>query len=358
MIFRQLLDPETSTWTYLIGDPITREAVLVDPVRELVERDVTLVRELGLRLTHVLETHVHADHVTSGGLVARRVGAKTVLSRASGADADVHVEHGDAIRFGGLALEVRATPGHTAGCVTYVAADLSFALTGDAVLVRGCGRTDFQGGDARTLYRAVQDQIFSLPDDTLLYPAHDYRGRTVTTVREEKRWNPRLSKSEDEFVAIMGALGLPRPARMDVAVPANLGRGLLSEEERRAATPTGPWAPIARSATGAPRVTCEWLGQHHGEVHLVDVRQPEELVALAPLPSCELVPLDVLEAEAGAWAREAPLVLVCRSGGRSDRAAQILEAQGFERVASLAGGLVRWHALGLPVIQRGDTTQG
>jgi len=358
MIFRQLLDPETSTWTYLVGDPITREAALIDPVRELVERDTTLVRELGLRLVWVLETHVHADHVTSGGLVARRTGARTALSRASGAEADVHLEHGDAVRFGGLALEVRATPGHTAGCVTFVASDLSFALTGDAVLIRGCGRTDFQGGSARTLYRAVQDQVFSLPDDTRLYPAHDYRGRTVTTVREEKRWNPRLSKSEDEFVAIMTALALPRPARMDVAVPANLRRGLADEDERASTFDTGPWAPVVRSATGAPRVTCEWLAAHRGDLRLVDVRQPEEPATLAPIPSSELVPLDELEAEAGAWAHEAPLVLVCRSGGRSDRAAQVLEALGFARVASLAGGLVRWHELGLPVVDRGDALQG
>jgi len=357
MIFRQLLDPETSTWTYLIGCPSTRQAVIVDPVRELVERDVQLARELGLHLVYALETHVHADHVTAGGLLARRLGLKTVLSRASGAAADVQVVHGDAVRFGSLALEVRATPGHTAGCVTYVAADLSFALTGDAVLIRGCGRTDFQSGDARTLYRSVRDQVFSLPDDTRLYPGHDYRGRTVTTVREERRFNPRLSKSEDEHVAIMAALNLPRPARMDVAVPANLTRGLRPDEEI-AAEPGAPWAPVTRSATGAPRVDGAWLAAHVGQVRVIDVRQPEELKELAPMPASELVPLDALEAEASMWDGAAPLVLVCRSGGRSDRAAQLLEGAGFERVASLAGGLIAWHADGRPIVRPDEARQG
>src|SRR5687768_14270695 len=210
MIFRQLLDPESSTWTYLLGDPATREAVLVDPVREQADRDVGLLQELGLRLVWTLETHVHADHVTAGWMLSRRLGSRTVVGKRGGAEADRLVDHGEAVRFGHQVLEVRATPGHTSGDVVYVAGDLSRAFTGDTLLVRGCGRTDFQQGDARSLYRSVHDQVFSLPDDTLLYPGHDYKGRTVTTVREERLYNRRLGggKTEDEFVAIMAGLNL------------------------------------------------------------------------------------------------------------------------------------------------------
>jgi glyoxylase-like metal-dependent hydrolase (beta-lactamase superfamily II) len=224
MIFRQLFDRETCTYTYLLADPDRRKAVLVDPVRELVDRDLALVAELDLDLEVVLETHVHADHVTGAWEIRSRVGARRGISRASGAEADLLLDPGDAVAFGRHRLDVRATPGHTAGCVTYVTAEKDRAFTGDALLIRGCGRTDFQEGDAPTLYRSIHREVFTLPDDCALYPAHDYQGRTVTTVAEEKRFNPRLGgdRTEAEFVAIMAGLHLAKPARIDVAVPANL----------------------------------------------------------------------------------------------------------------------------------------
>ena len=230
MLFRQLFDQDTWTYSYLLADEETRQAVLIDPVLEQHDRDVALVRELGLTLVYTLETHVHADHVTGSGALREALGSKAVVSRHGGAAcADVHVDDGDTIQFGKHTIEVRATPGHTPGCVTYVVrdGDRTMAFTGDALFVRGCGRTDFQGGDARALYRSVHEKIFTLPDDTLVYPGHDYKGHTVTTVGEEKRLNPRLRLGIDEatFVAIMDNLGLPRPRRMDVAVPANLACG-------------------------------------------------------------------------------------------------------------------------------------
>src|SRR5690606_18842226 len=180
MIFRQLFDRDTSTYTYLLADPETREAVIIDPVLEQVDRDLRLIEDLGLTLRFALDTHVHADHVTALGTLRDRTGCTTVMAAAAGAGcADRLVEPGDQIRFGDEGLEVRATPGHTAGCLTYVMADRSMAFTGDALLIRGCGRTDFQGGDAHRLYRSVHQQILSLPPDTLLYPGHDYHGRTV-----------------------------------------------------------------------------------------------------------------------------------------------------------------------------------
>jgi sulfur dioxygenase len=234
MLFQQLFDPATSTYTYLLADADTREAVLIDPVREQVERDLAALDAAGLRLVHVLETHVHADHVTGAGLLRARTGARTVVSRRGGAPcADILVDDGDVIRFGAHALEVRATPGHTDGCVTYVTADHRMAFTGDALLIRGCGRTDFQQGDARTLYRSVHQQIFSLPDDCAVYPAHDYQGRTRTTVAEEKAENPRLGagRTEDEFAEIMAHLDLAQPRQIHVAVPANSRCGRIEAEE-------------------------------------------------------------------------------------------------------------------------------
>lgn len=231
MIFRQLIDPESSAFSYLLGDERTRDAVLIDPVLEQLERDCTLLAELGLRLHCALETHVHADHVTASGRLRKRLGAKIGAgARAGVRNADWALSDGVVLRVGELRLEVRETPGHTAGCVSYVSLDAAIAFTGDALLVRGCGRTDLQGGDPEALFRSVRERIFSLPDATLLYPAHDYHGRTVTSVAEEKRFNPRLrlGASLESFRAAMQRLQLPDPKRMGVAVPANLESGLAA----------------------------------------------------------------------------------------------------------------------------------
>lgn len=229
MIFRQLFDPETSTYTYLLADEDTREAVLIDTVREQFDRDVTILRELDLKPTYTLETHVHADHVTASGRFRHEFGSKVGVSAAGHvSNADLGLGHGDRIPIGSQTLEARATPGHTDGCLTYVCHEQGIAFTGDALLIRGCGRTDFQEGDAKTLYKSVHDQILSLPEDTLLYPGHDYKGRMLTTVAEEKQFNARLGsgKSEKQFEAIMNGLDLAYPKRIDEAVPANLESGL------------------------------------------------------------------------------------------------------------------------------------
>ena len=246
LIFRQLFDPETSSYTYLLADEQSRETVLIDPVLEQVERDSTLLRELELRLLYTLETHVHADHVTGSGRLREACGSRVAVAADAGVkNADLELADGDRLRFGSCELEARLTPGHTAGCTTYVCAAAGMAFTGDALLIRGCGRTDFQEGDSGTLYRSVREQIFSLPSDTLLYPSHDYKGRTVTTVAEEQSFNPRLGleRSEAEFVAIMEGLQLAYPKRMDVAVPANLESGLILP---KADTPP-PGAPSVAS---------------------------------------------------------------------------------------------------------------
>ncbi len=349
-IFRQLFEPESSTYTYLLADGETKEAVLIDPVKETVDRDLKLVEELGLTLTHVLDTHVHADHVTGSGEIRRRTGAKTVVSARAGADcADVRVDDGDAVRFGKHALEVRATPGHTDGCVTYVLDDSTMAFTGDALLIRGCGRTDFQQGDARKLFRSVTEKIFTLPDDAKLYPGHDYKGRTVTTVAEERAFNPRLAgKTEDEFVRIMSELKLAPPKKIAVAVPSNRRCGLDDDDVLPAGAAPAPWAPVERTATGVPEVTPAWVAQNLKAFRLVDVRELHELTgALEKIGAAESAPLAHVAEASQAWRKDEPLVIVCRSGGRSGRAALELEALGFHKVASMRGGMLAWTESGL-----------
>jgi len=343
MMFRQLFDRETCTYTYLLADEQTREAVLIDPVREHVERDQGLLAELGLKLVYTLETHIHADHVTASALHRASLGSRSVVSARGGAScADVQAADGDEVRFGAHALEVRTTPGHTDGCVTYVSHDAGMAFTGDTLMIRGCGRTDFQQGSPESLYRSVHEKIFSLPDATLLYPGHDYKGRTVTTVREEKAHNPRLGggKTVEEFAEIMGNLNLAYPKKIDVAVPANLQCGLLPAS----APAVGGWAPVARTGAGVPEVTVGWVGENLGAFRLVDVRSLEEYEGpLGHVQGSELAPLETVAQASGAWDKDAPLVVLCRSGGRSGRAATALEALGFTRVASMAGGMLVWN---------------
>ncbi|KAJ6753930.1 PERSULFIDE DIOXYGENASE ETHE1 [Salix purpurea] len=235
LIFRQLFEKESSTYTYLLADVShpDKPALLIDPVDKTVDRDLSLVKELGLKLIYALNTHVHADHVTGTGLIkTKSPGVKSIISKASGSKADLLVEPGDKVSFGDLFLEVRATPGHTLGCITYVTGDgpdqpqPRMAFTGDALLIRGCGRTDFQGGSSLQLYKSVHSQIFTLPKDTLIYPAHDYKGFSVSTVEEEMLYNPRLTKNQETFKGIMENLNLAYPKMMDIAVPANMVCGL------------------------------------------------------------------------------------------------------------------------------------
>jgi sulfur dioxygenase len=230
MIFRQLFEPISSTYTYLIACDETREAVLIDPVLETVDRDLALVNELGLTLKYTVETHIHADHVTGTARLRQATGSKAAVPEKSGANhVDLPLREGQPIRFGELALEPLYTPGHTDDHHAYLlrGAGAWRVFTGDALMIDGCGRTDFQGGDAATLYGSVYGKIFSLPDETLVYPGHDYQQRFVSSVGQERTRNPRLGggKTVDEFVAIMAGLNLPRPKKIDVAVPANRACG-------------------------------------------------------------------------------------------------------------------------------------
>ncbi len=350
-VFRQLFDAQSSTYTYLLGDTTSGEALLVDPVFEHARRDLALVRELGLRLVATLDTHVHADHVTGAWLLKQRSGSAIGIARAAkAANADRLLAHGERVAFGRRHLEVRATPGHTDGCLTYVLDDQSLAFTGDSLLIRGCGRTDFQQGSASQLYRSVKGQILSLPQTCLLYPAHDYRGISVTSVAEEQRYNPRLGGdvNEADFTGYMNALGLPHPKLIDVALPANLRCG---EPQGGAVPPAEPaWAPLAYTFSGVWEITPATLEESAARVQIIDVRATEEFTdALGHIRGATLLPLSALAAGAAQLDRTRPVVTVCRSGARSAQAAVLLHNAGFADVANLAGGMLRWRAEGLPV---------
>jgi sulfur dioxygenase len=224
MLLRQLFDPETSTYTYLLADEASGDAALVDPVREHMDRDLRLLRQLGLTLRWVLETHVHADHVTSAGPLSDATGAQTVVGERGAACGHVRVKHGDVLPLGSISIEVLETPGHTDDSLSFRAE--GHVLTGDCLLVRGTGRADFQNGDAGALYDSITSVLFALPDRTNVWPGHDYRGQTCSTIGEEKAHNPRVAgRSRDEFIALMNELHLPPPVRIQEAVPANRACG-------------------------------------------------------------------------------------------------------------------------------------
>jgi rhodanese-related sulfurtransferase len=244
-------------------------------------------------------------------------------------------------------LEVRSTPGHTDGCVSFVLDDNSRAFTGDALLVRGCGRCDFQQGNAHTLYRSITEQLLSLPDSCLLYPGHDYTGRTVTSVAEEKAFNARLGGDADErdFVGYMENLKLPHPHKIAEALPGNMRSG-----KPREVAPVDAWAPLSRSFAGLPELTADWVADHNRKLTLVDVRSEEEFNGPdGRIPGSLLVPLPELDNRANEIPTDLPVVVVCHSGSRSALATQQLIKAGVVQVANLRGGISGWSAAGYPL---------
>ena len=349
MLFRQLFDHVSSTYSYLLADEQTREAVLIDPVFEQHARDAALIRELELKLLYVLDTHCHADHVTGAWLMKVALGCKIGLSsECAAANVDLPLAHGDVVRFGARALEVRATPGHTAGCRSFVTADHAMVFTGDALLVRGAGRTDFQDGDARRLFHSIREQLFTLPDECLVYPGHDYDGRTSSTIGEERQHNPRIGGGarEEDFVGYMRNLALPHPKQLAVALPANLRAGRPDESH----SPSGPpWGPVVTTYAGLSEIAPDWVASHRDEVHVLDVRNAAEFEGeLGHIEGAQLIPLDELRPRLTELASDKPIVVVCQTGRRSGMGTVILKSAGLLKTANLAGGMVRWRDLGLP----------
>ena len=348
LLFRQLFDADTGTFTYLLADVATRQGVLIDPVFEQHPRDLSLISELAIDLVASLDTHAHADHVTGSWLMYAATGCAIGLAATIGAEnVSLPLRHGDRVSFGQRWLEVRSTPGHTDGCLTFVLDDQSLAFSGDALLVRGCGRCDFQQGNAHTLWNSITGQIWTLPDSCLIFPGHDYTGRNVTSVAEEKAFNARLggNATERDFVGYMDNMKLPHPHRIAEALPANLRSG----KPRNPETPPA-WAPIRHSYAGLPELRPTWLVAHQGDVTLLDVRSTEEFGGPdGHVRGSLLIPLPELEARLGEIPTGQPVVVLCHSGSRSALATQQLIKAGLRQVANLHGGLRAWTAEGLPV---------
>ncbi len=281
----------------------------------------------------------------------KRTGSKIALSAVSGAEGfDRGLADGDKIEFGGRYLTVRATPGHTEGCITFVLDNEKMVFTGDCLLIRGCGRTDFQGGDAGQMYQSIRTQIFTLPDDCLIYPGHDYKGLTASSVAEERSFNPRLGGqlSQSDFVGYMDNLGLPHPKKIDIAVPANLKCGAPEDDALPSDEPD--WADLNYTFAGFWEVQPQWLAEHSGAAQILDVREADECGGpLGCIASAIQIPLGELEKRAGELDPGRPVVTVCRAGGRSAQATVILRKAGFDDIASLAGGMLRWRAQHQPV---------
>jgi sulfur dioxygenase len=349
LLFRQLFDVDTGTYTYLLVDVPSGEGLLIDSVFERHARDLSLIQELDIDLVACLDTHVHADHVTGSWLMHEATGCAIGLSAAGRAEnVNRPLQHGDRVSFGSRHVEVRSTPGHTDGCLTFVLDDQSMAFTGDALLVRGCGRCDFQQGNAHTLWASITGQIFSLPDSCLLYPGHDYTGRTVTSVAEEKALNARLggAATERDFVGHMDNMRLPHPHKIAEALPGNMRSGKPHQ-----ATPAAPgWAPLQYSYAGMPELPAAWVAEHREQLTILDVRSSEEFEGPdGRVAGSLLIPLPELESRASSIPSDRPVVVVCHSGSRSALATQQLLKAGHGQVANLRGGLSRWSDEGYPL---------
>ena len=344
MIFRQLFDSVSGTYTYLIASRRGGEALIVDPVLEKVDRYIQLVGELDLKLVKAVDTHLHADHLTGLGALRDRTHCVTVMGERSKVDVvSMRVSDGDKVMIEGLSLDVMYTPGHTDDSYSYLMGDRVF--TGDTLLIRGTGRTDFQNGSARAQYDSIFNRLLKLPEETMVFPAHDYKGDTVSTIGEEKRYNPRLQvRSVDEYVELMGNLNLPNPKMMDVAVPANMHVGLHQDDLARQG--------LALSA----REGIESLGRP--DILLVDLRENSERAKHGTLPGAlhapyptigeSLLPGGMLREVAAATGRR--IVFFCAFGERSAMAVAAAKDAGLTNTAHIAGGIDAWKKAGGPVL--------
>ncbi len=338
VVVRQLFDRDSCTYTYLLVDPESRRGVIIDPVREQVERDLALVKELGVELLYVLETHVHADHVTSAGMIRQTTGAQIVYSEAAEVKAiDVVTHDGENLAFGTYRIQTIATPGHTDGCVSYYVDGMVF--TGDALLIHGCGRTDFQQGSSEVLYDSITKKLFTLPPETLLYPGHDYNGRTRSTIGEEVRWNPRVGqgRSKVEFIRIMNDLNLDLPKKIHEAVPANMECGISFDPQR-----------YIREDFSMHDLYQRWQALEDDEL-IVDNRSRGEY-ASGHVPGSKNIPFGSEEQYAEKLRHYKRVFLYCRSGRRAQTALTNLSIMGLHHLVCVShSGMPDWVNAGYPV---------
>ncbi len=343
MIFRQLFDAASSTYTYLLAGRRGGEALIIDPVIEKVDRYVQLLHELDLRLVKAIDTHLHADHITGLGALRDRTHCITVMGEKSRVDVvSMRIADGDRLQIEGVELEALYTPGHTDDSYCFRMEDRVFS--GDTLLIRGTGRTDFQNGDARAQYESIFGRLLQLPDETLVYPAHDYKGDTVSTIGEERRCNPRLQvRSADEYIELMHNLKLANPKMMDVAVPANMKVGLHQEEIARKG-----WACTAEDGIAMARAP---------DMVLIDLREQAERERHGAIPGSLHVPYPLLQESLGpggmlhalAIATGRRLLFYCAFGERSAMAVQSAQDAGLAAACHLQGGLAAWKAAGGPL---------
>jgi sulfur dioxygenase len=343
MLFRQLFDQTSGTYSYLLASRRGGEALIIDPVLEKVDRYLQLVRELDLKLVKAVDTHMHADHITGLGALRDKTHCITVMGEQTKADVvSIRLADGDKLTIEGLALDVLYTPGHTDDSYSFVMPDRVF--TGDTLLIRGTGRTDFQNGDARSQYESIFGRLLKLPDATLVYPAHDYKGDTVSTIGEERTYNPRLQvKSVDEYVALMAGLKLSNPKMMDVAIPANMKVGLHQEEVARRG-----WAITAEQGPG-------FVGKP--EIALIDLREKSERERHGLIPGSLHVPYPALQESIGtggmlnelAKSTGKRLVFYCAFGERSAMAVQAAQDARLTSACHLQGGIAAWKTAGGPI---------
>ncbi len=350
LLFRQLFDQSSGTWTYLLADSDSRQALLIDSVYEQYERDLALIGELELDLLACVETHCHADHVTGAWLLKHALGSKIFASEHSGIEGlDLELGEGDTLCFGKQELHVLATPGHTDGCISFVLPEHKMVFTGDSLLIRGCGRTDFQQGSAHKLFDSITSKLFTLPDDYVVYPGHDYVGRTASSIGEEKHLNPRIGgqANEGDFVGYMENMDLPHPKKLAIAVPANLKAGRPSDDE----LPKQPaWAPVVTTYSKVLEISPQWVAMHLADVYVLDVRTRVETdEESARIKGALMIPVNELRERLGEVPTDKPVMTLCRSGKRSVLAYTILSGAGRHQVASIKGGLLRWQEEGLPV---------
>jgi glyoxylase-like metal-dependent hydrolase (beta-lactamase superfamily II)/rhodanese-related sulfurtransferase len=352
LIFKQLFDQTSGTYSYLLADSATRDAIFIDTVFEQHERDLSLVRELDLNLLACLETHCHADHVTGAWLLKHATGCEIIASENSGIELlDRTLSQGELIRFGAHSVSVIETPGHTDGCISFLLDDNSMVFTGDSLLIRGCGRTDFQEGSAQRLFKSIKSKLFELPENCVVYPAHDYAGRNASSIGEEKHLNPRIGgeANENDFVGYMENLRLPHPKKLDIAVPANIKAGRPEDDEM----PKQPdWAPVVTTYSGNLEISPQWVAGHKEAVHILDVRTKVETdEESARIEGAQLIPINELRDRLHEVPTDRPITTICRSGKRSVLAFNILRDSGIDTVANISGGLLRWQDEGLPVIR-------
>jgi len=334
MTFHQLYEHETSTYTYLLADPQTKEAVLIDPVLEKVDRDLTLIQEYGYHLKYVLDTHIHADHITGAGEIRKRTGAKSAVSEKANVDCvDLKLKDEQELSFGKYTIKALETPGHTDSCMSYYVDGKIF--TGDTLLIRGTGRTDFQQGSSSKLYDSITGKLFALPENTIVYPGHDYRGQTSSSIEMEKKHNPRVSgKTKEQFVQIMSELKLTQPKKIHEAVPANLSCGLVKNvDSLRVST-----------VDGVREVLPAQVQENLTRVEIVDVRTREEFNGeLGHIEGAKLISLgQELENFLEQADKGKEIVFVCRSGGRSGHATRISQDMGFTKTMNMKGGMIAW----------------